>query len=84
MTGPEESGVISWLETFQYLLLNYAPRPVISSGIKDLRVRRQLTTEDELTYATCLDMAPTRVGNVYPSDKLVSMYVHGLPRTIGR
>ena len=77
-TLPEEGGVESWPEAVQYLLRNYAQNKHISAAIADLREVRQKASESESQFATRLNTAVARCGNVHSPKEVITMYINGL------
>ena len=82
LVKPRLGGVSSWPESVQYLLRNYAQSGHISSAISDLRAIQQDSSETERQFATRMNKALSRCGNVHSPDEIITWYVDGLHPTI--
>jgi len=79
---PEEGGVSCWPEAVQYFLRSYAGNQNISAAEKDLRATQQKDDEEERDFATRMNKAVTRCGNVHSQFDVITMFVDGLHSSI--
>ena len=61
-------GVAYWPEAVQYLLRSYATPAAISRATKELNSITQIWDEDKITYASRINEAAYRCGNVHSEE----------------
>ena len=72
------SGIGSFCEAIQYLLLTYATDTVIDEALEELRTTKQKTAETELDYSSRLCEAEFRLGNVHKWHDRKLHFIDGL------
>ena len=81
-SGSRSGGLACWPEAVQYLLRTYATQGAIRDAIHHLRSLRQDDKESERTFATRVNEAVYRCGNVHEEDEKMTFYVDGLQQEI--
>jgi len=71
-------GVSCWPEAVQYLLRTYATPAAIRKSTKEFNSVTQDWDEDESTYASRVNEAAYRCGNVHTEDEKMTKFVDGL------
>ena len=72
------AGLKYWPEAVQYLLRTYATETAIREAVRDLENIRQSPTEDETAFATRINEAVYRCGNVYDDIEKIGFFINGL------
>ena len=79
---PGGSGLRSWSEAIQYLLLTYATDTAIEEALSALKASRQRPNEDERAYSARFTQAEQRCGNVHRWRERKLLYIDGLQSAV--
>ena len=79
---PGGSGIRSWSEAVQYLLLTYATDSAIEAAIEAIQAMRQQANEDEKAFSARMTLAEQRCGNVHRWRERKLLFIDGLDGAI--
>ena len=80
--GARSGGVSNWPGTINHFLSTYATPDAISRAVSSFKDISQRQKETEMEFATRLNEAAYRCGNVFDSIEKMSQFVYGLSPTI--
>lgn len=81
LRSPDEGGVTSCPDSFQYLLRNNAHSTYIASDISYLRSVRQRHSETDNAFDMIIYDSITRCGNVHSAEEVIMLFIDGLEPT---